>query len=437
MAITGGLDIEMPFTWHYGKKLQKTVESGQVSETLIDDAVSRILKQKIRFAQIGEPERYGLQHVACKAHSVLAREVAQKSIVLLKNDDIPETGKPVLPIDKSKIKRLAVIGRLAEAENIGDKGSSMVRPPYVITPLAGIREAVGANVEIRFNHGRDVNSAAKTAGNTDAAVIVAGYTHQQEGEYIPFSPNGGDRDSLTLSRHDEILIQAVSAQNSNTVVILVGGSAIITESWREGIPAIIMAWYPGMEGGNAIADVLFGEVNPSGKLPCVFPKSHDHLPYFDKKVRSIEYDLYHGYRLMDKNNNDPAFAFGYGLSYTVFTYSNLQLAESEIDINGTLQVSVEVTNSGKMAGDEIVQLYVGCLRSNVDRPVKELKGFVKKRLDPGETKRIEFIVPAIRLAYYDEGRSDWVVEPTEYMVYVGSSALLNDLPGKRFHIRGK
>jgi beta-glucosidase len=113
------------------------------------------------------------------------------------------------------------------------------------------------------------------------------------------------------------------------------------------------------------------------------------------------------------------------------------LAESEIDINGTLQVSVEVTNSGKMAGDEIVQLYVGYLRSNVDRPVKELKGFVKKRLDPGETKRIEFIVPAIRLAYYDEGRSDWVVEPTEYMVYVGSSALLNDLPGKRFHIRGK
>jgi len=435
-AITGGLDIEMPFTWHYGKKLHRLVKSGQVPEAHIDDAVFRILKQKIRFAQIGEPERYGLQQVACKAHTVLAREVAQKSIVLLKNNDIPETGKPLLPIDKSKIKRLSVIGRLAAAENIGDKGSSMVRPPYVVTPLEGITTAAGTGVEIHFDHGRDIKSAVKTVCNTDTVIVVVGYTHRQEGEYIPFSPNGGDRDSLSLTRHDETLIQAVSAQNSNTVVILVGGSAIITESWRDGVPAIIMAWYPGMEGGHAIADVLFGDVNPSGKLPCVFPKSEDHLPFFNKKAKAIEYDLYHGYRLMDKKAHEPAFAFGYGLSYTKFTYSNLQLAVSEIGPDGTLQVSVEVTNSGEIAGDEVVQLYVGCGKSKVDRPVKELKGFVKKRLDPGETRQVEFTVPAKNLAYYDEDRSDWVVEPTDYTVYVGSSALLNDLPGKRFQIRG-
>jgi len=435
-AITGGLDIEMPFAWHYGKKLQKMVESGQVSEAHIDDAVFRILKQKIRFAQIGEPERYGPQQAACKEHRVLAREVAQKSIVLLKNDGIPETGEPLLPIDKSKIKRLAVIGRLAAAENIGDKGSSMVRPPYVVTPLEGIKTAAGAGVEIYFDNGRDIKSAVKTISNADAAIVVIGYTHRQEGENIPFSPNGGDRNSLTLTRHDEILIQAVSTQNPNTVVILVGGSAIITESWRDGIPAIIMAWYPGMEGGHAIADVLFGDVNPSGKLPCVFPKSEDQLPFFDKKAKSIEYGLYHGYRLMDKNAYEPAFAFGYGLSYTTFTYSNFQLAHSEIDLDGTLQVSVEVTNSGEIAGYEVVQLYVGCGSSKVDRPVKELKGFVKKRLDPGETGKVEFTVPAKQLAYYDEDCSDWVVEPRDYRVHVGSSSLVNDLPGKRFQIRG-
>ncbi|MBW1897728.1 MAG: glycoside hydrolase family 3 protein, partial [Deltaproteobacteria bacterium] len=257
-AITGGLDIEMPFARHYGKKLEKIVESGQVPESLIDDAVFRILRQKVRFAQIGEPERYGPQKAACKEHRVLAREAAQKSIVLLKNDDIAETGNPILPFDKSKIKRLAVIGRLAAVGNIGDKGSSMVRPPYVVTPLEGIKKAAGSGVEIQFDNGRDIKSAVKTAGNTDAAIIVAGYTHRQEGEYIPFSPNGGDRDSLTLTRHDEMLIQAVSEQNSNTVVIMVGGSAIITESWRDSIPAIMMAWYPGMEGGHAVADVLFG-----------------------------------------------------------------------------------------------------------------------------------------------------------------------------------
>jgi len=435
LAIAGGLDIEMPFTRHYDKKLQKAVESGQVPEAWIDDAVFRILKQKIRFAQIGEPERYGLQQVACKEHTVLAREVAQKSIVLLKNDNIPETGKPILPIDKSNIKKLAVIGKLAEAENIGDKGSSMVHPPYIVTPLEGIRGAVGTDVEIWFNPGKDVNSAVTVAEDADAAIIVAGYTHQQEGEYIPLSRNGGDRDSLTLSRNDEILIQAVSEQNPNTVVVMVGGSAIITESWREGIPAILMAWYPGMEGGNAIADILFGDVNPSGRLPCVFPKSEEHLPYFDNTSKSIAYDLYHGYRLMDKNGNGPAFAFGHGLSYTTFTYSNLQLAESEIDPEGSLQISVEVTNSGEMAGEEVVQLYVGCDKSEVDRPIKELKGFVKKRFDPGETKRIEFNVPASRLAYYDEVRSDWVVEPTNYIMYVGSSSLVNDLPGRRFSIR--
>ncbi|MFO7558965.1 MAG: glycoside hydrolase family 3 C-terminal domain-containing protein [Desulfobacterales bacterium] len=435
-AITGGLDIEMPFAWHYGRKLHKLLESGQVSEAHIDDAVFRILKQKIRFAQIGEPKRYGPHQTACSAHTVLAREVAQKSIVLLKNNAIPETGKPLLPIDKSEIKQLAVIGRLASAENIGDKGSSMVHPPYVVTPLAGITAAVGAGVEVHVDHGRDIQSAVKTVCNADAVIVVVGYTHRQEGEYIPFSPNGGDRDSLSLTRHDEALIQAVSARNSNTVVILVGGSAIITESWRDGIPAILMAWYPGMEGGNAIADVLFGDVNPSGKLPCSFPKSKDHLPFFDKKAKSIEYDLYHGYRFMDKNAYEPAFAFGYGLSYTTFTYSNLQLAESEISPDGTLQVSADITNSGEIVGDEVVQLYIGCSTSRVDRPMKELKGFVKIRLNPGETVQVDFRIPAKQLAYYDEDRSDWVVEPADYTVYVGSSALVNDLPGERFQIRG-
>ena len=433
-AVLGGLDIEMPLQMHYHRNLAKLVRNGKVSESVIDEAVLRILRQKIRFAQIGEPERYGPHTVACAEHRALAREVAQKSIVLLKNE-VLANGKPLLPLAPAKVRRVALIGKLAAIKNIGDRGSSGVRPPNVVTPLEGMRAAAGKDIDIVFDDGRNTTAAVQKAHATDAAIVIAGFTHKDEGEYL-FFLGGGDRDSLTLRPHDEALIQAVAAANPNTAVVLMGGSAVITEAWRHKVPAILMAWYPGMEGGHALADILFGKVNPSAKLPCVFPKSEKQLPFFDKHATSIEYGSYHGYRLMDKNGYEPAFPFGFGLSYTTFAYRNLELDQNEVAADGTLRVNVEIANIGTLAGQEIVQLYVGYEGSRVERPVKELKGFAKVKLAPGETKRVAIALPANRLAYYDEQLPGWRIEPIAYRVYVGPSSRSEDLLTTQFHIRG-
>ncbi len=427
-AVEGGMDIEMPFTWHFGKKLYKQVKCGRVNEALIDDAVLRILRQKIRFAQTGEPDRYGKHAVVCDAHKKLAREVAQKSIVLLKNEQAGKNrNPPLLPIDPLKISKIAVIGRLAIAKNIGDSGSSMVRPPYVVTPLEGIRGVLESNIKITYNNGKNIQSAAKQAGTADIAIIIAGYTHRHEGEYIPIPPKGGDREFLSLRAHDEKLIGQVASKNPKTVVVMIGGSAIITENWRRKVPSILMAWYPGMEGGHAIADILFGKVNPSGKLPCVFPKSEKHLPFFDKKAKSIEYGLYHGYRLLDRNDHKPAFPFGFGLSYTTFEYANIGLDKSEIGVDDEVRIRVDITNTGNYTGEEVTQLYVGYENPSVERPVKELKGFTKTWLNPADTKQIEFVLTSDQLAYYCKDRLSWVVEQGLYRLFVGPSSRPEDL----------
>ncbi len=426
-AAEGGMDIEMPFTLHFGKRLLRQVRKGRVPEERIDDAVLRILRQKLRFSKIGEHSRYGRHAVVCDAHKRLAREAAAKSIVLLKNEPAGDQNKSILPIDATKMTTIAVIGKLAHVKNIGDSGSSMVRPPYVITAMDGIRAAVPPEIKITHHKGSHLNSAAHVAGNADLAIIVAGYTHRQEGEYIPFPPKGGDRDNLALCRHDEEMIDRVVRANPRTVVILIGGSAIVTENWREKVPAILMAWYPGMEGGHAIADILFGKVNPGGRLPCVFPRSEAHLPFFDKKAKSIEYGLYHGYRLMDKRGHEPAFAFGFGLSYTTFEYNNLRLNKEEIGLDEDLRITVNITNTGSMAGEEVAQLYVGYRNSSIDRPVKELKGFHRIRLEPGETREVRFAMSARHLCFYDENNAKWVVEAMSYQIYVGKSSSQADL----------
>jgi len=433
-AALGGLDIEMPFPMHFRKRLKPLIEAGEVPEAVVDEAVLRILRQKLRFAQIGEPERYGPQAVVCVEHQALAREVAQKAIVLLKNDPVGKTDKPLLPIDPARVRRIALIGRLITAVNTGDnKGSSHVRPPYVVTPLQGMQAAVQGQIELLVDEGRTVATAITAARRADLAVIVAGYTDRDEGEYM-FAV-GGDRDTLTLSAHDEALIRAVAAANPHTVVVLIGGGAIVTEAWRDRVAAILMAWYPGMEGGHALADVLFGKVNPGGKLPCIFPKSATQLPFFDKNARRIAYGYDHGYRLLDKNGETPAFPFGFGLSYTTFAFSHLRLDRAEIGPEDMLKVSVEVTNTGRIAGTETVQLYVGYPGSPVDRPVKELKGFAKVKLEPGETQPVAFELPARRLACYDETRQRWVVEPVQHAVFVGPSSAAGDLLRGEFRIR--
>jgi beta-glucosidase len=421
----GGLDVEMPVARQYGPRLQKLVEAGEVPAAVVDEAVLRILQRKLQFAQVGEPDRYHKEAVAGEAHRALARESAQKSMVLLKNEPVGDAGSPLLPLDPARIRRLALIGKLAAEPNPGDmRGSSTVRPPYVVTPREGLQAALGSRAEIVVCDGRDERRAMEAARGSDVALVVAGFTTADEGEYIrlPGQWVRGDRLRLTLSPQDEALILAVAAANPRTGVVLMGGSAIITEAWRDQVPAIIMAWYPGMEGGHALADILLGKVNPGGKLPCVFPRSERQLPFFDRDADTIEYGLYHGYRLMDRDGEAPAFPFGFGLSYATFQYRDLQIDRETIGEGEALQASVEIANAGPVAGEEVAQLYVGCEGSQVERPVKELKGFARVRLEPGEARWVTFQLPARRLAYYDEGQKRWIVEPGVYQVMVGPSS---------------
>jgi beta-glucosidase len=417
LAVNAGVDIEMPFKWRMSpRKLRVYLKKGIITEEQIDDSCKRILRQLIRFVPKGDPSFYSKEKIACKEHSELALEAARKGIVLLKNED------KILPLNKKKVKKIAILGKLANMENIGDHGSSRVQPPYVVTPLEGIKKVIGSSTEVFYDDGSDLEKVKDLVRDVEFIIIVVGYTHRDEGEFITAFA-GGDRTSLRLREIDEELITAVSAINKNVIVVLEGGSAIITEQWKDKVPAILMIWYPGMEGGIALGEVLIGDVNPSGKIPVVFPKSDDQLPFFDRDAKSIEYGYYHGYKLMDKEGFEPTFPFGFGLSYTTFSYDNLKVDKKADVIN----VSVDITNTGSVFGEEIAQLYIGYEGSSVDRPVKELKGFEKLALKPGKTKTLIIKVNVKDLAYYDVNSEQWIIEEIKYKVLVGPSSRKEDL----------
>jgi len=446
-AALAGQDLEMPFQMHYHQNLKRLVESGEVPMEVIDDSVLRLLRQQLRLIQPGD---YDTAQVGNEASRALAREAAEKSIVLLQNEG------NLLPL--RNIKKIAVIGRLADTPNTGDAGSSNTHPAYVVTPLAGIQAALKGQAEVLHDDGSDLERAKATARAADAVILVVGYTHIDEGEFLdpdtmenmaplfpPPSPEeapiaqrfmqglgsqgddelltGGDRDQLTLHPEDEALIQAIASANPRTIVTVMGGSAVIMEAWRERVPAILMLWYPGMEGGHALADILLGQVNPSGKLPFVIPQRAEHLPFFDKNATEIEYDLWHGYRKLERDGHTPAFPFGFGLSYTRYRYANLKLAHNQLDPSETLSLSLDVSNIGAHAGEEVVQLYVSPIDSAVERASRELKAFTRIALQSGETKTIQLSLPISRLAYYDETLADFVVEPLEYELFIGAHSL--------------
>lgn len=460
-AALAGQDLEMPFQNLFERGLKELVEQGDVPLARIDDAALRLLRQQIRFGQGRLPGDYTAEVLNCAAHRQLAREAAQKGIVLLKNEG------DLLPL--RNMRHVAVIGKLADTPNTGDRGSSNTNPTYVVTPLQGLQAAAGPEVTIVYDDGSDPIRAAAVAQAADVAICVVGYTSSDEGEYIapdtmsqlaplfppptaeempiaqammqarPAAPAddgafgaGGDRSLLTLHAQDEALLQAVTAANPRTVVAIMAGSAVITEAWRAQAPAILMLWYPGMEGGNALADILLGRTNPSGKLPLTFPKRAEDLPYFDRNATAITYDLFHGYRKLDRDGTEPAFPFGFGLSYTTFALANLHLAQAQLAAEDTLTVTVEVTNSGAMAGDEVVQLYVAALGSAVERAPKELKAFARVTLAPGETQTVLLETPVAALAYY-AGANGWIVEPLEYEIIVGRHA--NDADALRTRMR--
>jgi beta-glucosidase len=431
-AALAGLDLEMPWTVAYGRKLQAAVEQGEVPVALVDDAVLRLLRRRIDYATRPDPIAYGVSLVRAAEHVALTREAAEKSLVLLKNDGL-------LPLDPSTLKSVAVVGRLADSPNLGDYGSSRVYPPAgtVVSVVGGLRAALGAG-RVVHEPGADLAKATVAATAADAVVVVAGFDQSDEGEYIPEKLNkdewGGDRVDLALKAADRALIQAVSAANPRTIVVLIGGSAITVEEWHEQAEAILMAFYPGEQGGAAIARILTGAVNPSGKLPFTVPKDLSQLPPFDNKSLTVVYGYYHGYTLADKKGFEPRYPFGHGLSYTKYAYANLVLDEAKVREDGTVTASVDVTNTGSRAGEEIVQLYAGFPASKVDRSVKLLRGFEKVALAPRETKHITLPVKAKDLAYYDPEAKKWVVEKVGHTLLVGPSSRSADLLQARFDV---
>ncbi len=302
----------------------------------------------------------------------------------------------------------------------------MVIPEYIVTHFKGIQKAAGSAIEVIHNDGSKLKDVTPLAQSVDVAVIYAGFDFKDEGEAI-VAGIGGDRKFMTLKPKDIALIEAVAAVTPKVVVVMHAGGSIITESWRERVGAILMQWYGGMEGGTALGEILFGDVNPSAKTPCTFPKSEEQLPFFDLKAITATYGYYHGYRFIDKYNHTPRYPFGYGLSYTTFTYTNAQVDSDRITADGTIGISVEVSNTGNRSGDEIVQVYIGALGSKVERHVKELKRFKRIPLEPGVTQTVSFNIPARELAFYSVDQSMWIVEACKYKIFVGSSSAADEL----------
>jgi beta-glucosidase len=449
-AIEAGLDIEMPMPIHYNRRLLEAVENGEIEETVIDAAVLHVLRTQLVFENSPDPIEYTPGLVAHPDHIALAREAAEKSMVLIKNEG------SILPFDK-QVKRVLVLGKLAAKENTGDHGSSRIFAPYVITPLEGVRAYLADDVEVIHLDESAIEQAKQLAPQVDCVIIVAGNDYHDEGEAI--SPGGleeftkpilegyknmgmplkaqlmklgikfqadqftgddggfvgGDRGSLSLKSAEVAMIKAVAGLNPNIVITLICGSMIMIDDWAEKIPAVIYGWYSGMEGGNALARLLFGDVNPSGKLPFTIPSDTSHLAYFSSTDKTIVYDLYHGYTLLDRNGHKPDYPFGFGLSYTRYAYTDLKVE----DVGSAVNVSVMVTNSGDRDGEEIVQVYSGMMNSKIERQKKLLKGFEKVAIKSGESRLVKIQVAKDDLRYYDMGEDQWVLEPGTYRVMVG------------------
>ncbi|MFX0009513.1 MAG: beta-glucosidase [Candidatus Hermodarchaeota archaeon] len=421
-GITGGLDIEMPRPKFYGRRLKNLVKKEVVSMELIDDAVRRIIRTILKYTTRLDPQVYDKSLVACEEHVKLAQTAAEKSMVLLKNQN------NVLPLQIDKLKSIAIIGPLADLKNTGDHGSSNVKQKNIITPFQGFKDLIGDKLNLLYSNGSNIESAKQIASVSDAVILIVGYTYKDEGEWVAELRIGEDRENLNLHSADIELIKAISKVNPKTIVILVGGSAIMMEDWKDNVPAILIAWYSGMQGGYALANVIFGKVSPSGKLPFTIPKKISDLPYFKTNLDEIEYGYYHGYTKLEKESKDPAFPFGFGLSYSKFKYENLQ-----IELQATKVIAlVDISNVGKIAGEEVVQLYIGFENSKIERPIKLLKGFARVALQPIEKKQVKIEVNLDNLKWFNPEKMEWELEYMEYNVYVGGSSKSQDLINCKF-----
>ncbi len=430
-ALHAGIDLELGMCF---AELVQEVRQQRVAEAALDTAVARVLAAKFAlglfedvYVDADEAERL----TNCVAHRQLALEAAHKAIVLLKNEG------NLLPLDAASLRTIAVIGPNAADLHLGGYSAD---PGCGVSVLEGIRQKVGKRVRVLYAEGCRITEgvqgwaawnedavvpgdpeedtariaeAVRVAQEADVALVVVGDNEStcREG----WSPEHlGDRDSLDLLGRQDELIRAVVETGTPTIVLLINGRPISINYAAAHVPAILEGWYLGQETGTAVADVLFGDVNPGGKLPITFPRSVGQLPAYYYQKPSAK----RGYLF---TSAEPLFPFGHGLSYTTFRYDNLRLASPRIGVGGTAIVSVEVTNTGERAGDEVVQVYVRDQVSSLTRPVKELRGFRRITLQPGETRTVEFALPPPALAFLDENM-EWVVEPGVFDIMVGSSS---------------
>ncbi|KAJ4508072.1 hypothetical protein HRR83_005657 [Exophiala dermatitidis] len=476
-SVKAGLDIETPFKQQRHLHLPHALESGDLEWSAVNSICTRILRKQLQFHETLDKDKPDMDVVFSEEHRTLARYVAARSAVLLKNE--PVDGKPLLPIDPSKITKIALVGRLADIPNTGDRGSSHVWSPHVVTIYEGVKSTF-SHAEIILVEDTDINSpeaVSKAASIADADLVlcIVGYTEKDEGEYaaptlmkdpalratfppattkeeievLNFLENaaprekdinksksddawkagaGGDRQSLRLRPQDVETIHAVSQANPRTIVSVVcGGAVILDQEWKNKVPALLMSWYAGCEGGHGLMDVLTGKIPPSGRLPFSIPKDESHLPHFDIDAETIKYDRWFGQALLDKLGVEAAYPLGFGLSYTTFQVDNLRFdlarlksnrndidADADANANGTdtethrdadtLTVYATVKNTDAYPGRYIAQVY-GCPCPNIaDFPKRLLLGFNHVDLDIAESKDIEVIASIRPLQQWRDGQ---------------------------------
>jgi beta-glucosidase len=453
-TVNAGMDLEMPggapmrewyarpesiaagrgAGWLSEEKVLAEIKAGHIAASTLDDNVGRILRVIFVSGLFDHPHT-ATGVVDTPEQIAIARQGATEGIVLLKN------AGSLLPLDAQKIPSVAVIGPNAAVARTGGGGSSLVRPNHAISPLDGLKERAGKDVAVNYALGvsmegedpaldtqavreRLLKEAVEAAAHADVAVVVVGRYPKLEGESF-------DVKTMDLPAGQDELIQAVEKANPHTVVVLNSGDPVTMGKWLEKTPALVEMWYGGQEGGHALAGILFGDANPSGKLPVTFPKRFEDSPAaanYPGKNLHVNYGegIYVGYRYFDSKNVEPLFPFGFGLSYTTFAYSDLNVRPTLAIANqqSTLRafVDLKVTNSGARAGAEVVQLYVHDSHARIDRPVRELKGFERVELNPGETKMVRFRLQDADFSYWDPRKKDWVADPGEYEIQVGSSS---------------
>ena len=443
-AALNGLDMEMG-SWTNGLTLSwsnayneyfladpflELLRSKEIDEEIVNDKARRILR--LMFRTTMNPDRpYG--SFATKEHALIGRKIAQEGIVLLKNQD------NLLPLDPKQPRRILVVGENAKKMMTLGGGSSELKVKYEISPLQGIENYFSPASQVTYAEGYSsvptqnrhalLLEAVDAARKADVVIFVGGLNKNENQDC-----EGADRRSLNLPYGQDELIGELARVNRNLVAVIISGNAVAMP-WVNEVPAIVEAWYGGTEAGNAIASVLAGEVNPSGKLPFTFPVRLEDNPAIaldaylgDGKQVEYKEGIFVGYRWNDRERIKPLFCFGHGLSYTTFEYGKVTAEGRQMGPDGTITVSVPVKNTGSRAGAEIVQLYVSDLKSSLPRPVKELKGFRKITLQPGQEQMVSFTIDRKALSFYDDTKQDWVAEPGTFEVLVGASAC--DIRGK-------